>query len=227
MTARCLLAVLLAGCYPVTGLQGPRTTPAGRLHGAVAFAVSPTGNPNPTPDVSLRYGLSDRVDVGMRMRMAAFEAGPKIQLVRDDVEVSFAPVLLVASDQDGLFDETTTIEDNVKVVAERTSVYVGSSMDRDFAAFVAPTLDVGERRYNDPEGDLRFRDLLLAPGVLTGILFGTSSSVRALLEVGLLVPVGGRDTVTNGVSNDRYQTRLGPGDTRIEIGLGLMFGSYE
>ena len=113
--------------------------------------VSPTGNPNPTPDVALRFGLADRVDLGLRLRMKAVEIGPKIQLVRDAVEVSIAPAFLAAADEDHTFDETTTPDDNVSVIASRTSVYVGTNAAEPVSAFIAPTLDVGQRRFRDAE----------------------------------------------------------------------------
>jgi hypothetical protein len=225
--ASCLAVAVLAGCYPVTRVQGPRTTPTGKLNAAIALGVRPTGEPDPTPDIALRVGLADRVDLGVRLRLKAVEIGPKIQLVRDAVEVSIAPAFLAAADEDHTFDETTTTEDNVNVIASRTSVYVGTNAGKPVSAFIAPTLDVGERTFRGAEAG-EYRTLLLAPGVLSGVMFALNPSVRVLLELGLLFPAGGVDKVTP-YANDEYiyQTKLGPGDTRIELGVALMLGSYD
>jgi hypothetical protein len=225
--AACLICALVAGCYPVTRMQGPRTTPAGSVHGAVGLAVSARDEPAATPDVALRYGLTDRIDVGVRARVAAVEVGPKFQLVRDDVEVSIAPAFVAALDRDEFVEEGAP--GNSKILAGRTTVYVGSSMDQDVAYFVAPTIDIGKRTYvEDAERDPQHVDLLLVPGVLGGVLFSTHSSVRILLELGLLFPVGGRAKVTPWTNDDyKFQTSLGPGDTRLEVGMALLFGSND
>lgn len=220
-----MLALLLAGCYPVTRVQIPRTTPAGKLHGALGLAISSTGPVRPSPDLALRFGLSDRIDLGMRLRVSAFEIGPKIQLVRDSVEVSVAPAFLVAQDRDSLYDEQATPDDNTDVTAGRVSVYVGSNMDQAFSGFVAPTLDIGRRTYEDEVSKHHTR--LLAPGVLAGMLVPASSSTRVLVEVGLLFPAGGAGIVTVDGASYPYQTLLGPGDRRVELNVALLFGSFD
>jgi hypothetical protein len=220
-----MLVVLLAGCYPVTRVQIPRTTPAGKLHGALGLAVSPNDNMRPSPDFALRYGLTDRIDLGLRLRASAIEIGPKIQLVRDTVEVSIAPAFLAADDRDSLYDETPMPDDNTSVMASRVSVYVGSNMDQKFSGFIAPTLDVGQRTYEDEVSTHRTR--LLAAGVLGGMLVAPSSSLHVLFELGVLFPAGGDSIVTVDGAPYPYQTLLGPGDRRVELSVALLFGSFE
>ena len=65
------------------------------------------------------------------------------------------------------------------------------------------------------------------PGVLSGLMFELDPSVRVLLELGLLFPAGGVNKVTPYMNDSIYQTKLGPGDTRIELGVALMFGSFD
>jgi hypothetical protein len=210
----------LASCYPTTRMQTPRTTPKGKVHGALGFAVgsAEASTVGFTPDVALRIGIHERADLGVRVRSFAVEASAKVQLLRDDVELSIAPALLYAADDDLQFEESDSVGDRTDVRAGRASVYVGSDADAPFSFFVAPSVDIGERVYDTASEQAQA--LLLAPGALAGVVFAPNPSTRLLLELGWLVPVGGVGKVA------LEQTRLGPGDPRFEVNLALLFGSY-
>jgi hypothetical protein len=209
-----LALVLLAGCYPVTRLQTPRTTPAGKVNGALAGALSGraderNGDISATLDAALSVGITDRVDVRLRLRPVGLELGPKIQLARSALEVSVAPALIVAEDSKDLPDTDAPFA-SVSVLASRTSLYVGSNLDHSFAFFLAPTLDLGRRSFVGGS-----HALLFAPGALGGAVLSPHPNVHFLLELGALFPAAGQ------------QGRLGPGDQRFEISAGLLFGSFS
>ena len=223
--ASLLVIGLLSSCaIPITRMQVPRTVPPGRAQGAVGLALSQPADPTLTTDLAFRVGVLDRVDFGMRFRPQAFELGPKIELVRDAVEVSIAPAVLAGKEEpDPVFTEYQTASNTVSILAARASVYVGSNVDHRFAVFVAPTVDAGRRTFSADEKP--HTAALLAPGVLSGMLFSPQQSVHLLLELGLLFPTGGAGQVGDGAFKE--QLLFGPGDTRMEITVALVFGSFE
>jgi hypothetical protein len=224
LRASWIACALLTGCYSVTGLQVPRTTPAGKLNVGAALGATPGVkpiDPKPTLDLALRVGLSDRVDIGLRVRAGEIDIGPKLQLVRSDVEVSVASSVLAADDEYSFASGHEVHGDVAKVPGTRTSVYVGSNLDNTVSVFGAVGLDVGAREF-EQEG---YHDLLLAPRVLGGVVLSPNHEVHVLIELGLLVPAGGTRTITEG--GQVYQTQLGPGDTRIEISVAFLGTPYD
>jgi hypothetical protein len=228
VTVGAFVAFLCAGCYPVAELQTPRTTPAHRFMIAAAIATprDPSNAIVPTFDLSVRYGLSDRIDIGVRLRPAAFELGAKVQLLRDWVEVSFAPSFLVAQDAAWHINNNDDIidpNDNVRVVAGRLSLYVGSSEDARVSVFGAPTVDLGTRwyQYNGATN----RELLVAPGVLAGIVVAPRPRLpRFMISGGVLFGVGGHNATLGGIDHlTSTQTELGPGDKRFELNFAVMY----
>lgn len=129
----------------------------------------------------------------------------------------------------GLSDSTQYADRNVNVMAgraSRASLYVGSDADAPVAFWVAPTIDVGRRWFHDVNG--QFAEPLAAPGVLCGLSFAWSRSVRQQFEVGLLVPAAGAGRVADGTGDQlSTQTRLGPGDVRFELNMAFLFGAHE
>jgi hypothetical protein len=218
----------LVGCYPVTRMQVPRTTPRGKVLGAISMAAPLLREPlgpdaehanYPQLEGALRMGLTHRIDVGLRLRATAVEIGPKFQIVRDVVEVSIAPAFLYARDEDALIDEE--FASDTRVVAARVSVYVGSSLDYPVAFFVAPTVDAGTRT----DGVAGTQPLVL-PGTMIGAVFSPAPTVHLLLEVGMLFPVAGPRWAVTG-TQWAEPLRLGPGDNRVELGIGLLFGRFD
>jgi hypothetical protein len=226
---------LLGGCMvPVTGIQVPRTTPKGTQITAGGLGVSVSGpSPNDLPLIAegaMRYGVSERVDLGLRFRASVLEGGAKVQLVRDAVEVSVAPSLIVGAEGlvNAAFDENTLPDANVQVLAARLRVYVGTNVDHPFAVFVAPSFDAGVRIFEAGDYPSRaYANALLAPGAAVGLVFSPQKTVHLLLEAGVLFPVGGPGTFTDGPNGPTSQLRLGPGDNRLEISAGLIFGSFN
>src|SRR5687768_526581 len=130
-TRALLVMMVAAGCYPTTRMQTPRTTPPGRIHGAFGSAAARERRVGVSyaPDVALRIGVHERADLSLRLRPLEAEVGAKVQLLRDDVEFSIAPAVVIARDMDIEFDEATTAGDNVSVLAGRASLYAGSDAD--------------------------------------------------------------------------------------------------
>ena len=243
-------SLLLCACaVPITRLQMPRTIPPGRTQTTVGISIQQpvskrmgveglgTSHPmqyvpqfilnelTPALDVSVRQGLAERVDLGVRVRPWAVEAGPKIQLVRDEIEVSIAPAVLAAREAVLDSDIEPSPDNNVGVLALRTSIYLGSSVDHVFAVFLAPSLDAGERTF-DTDSQHSHTDALVVPSVLGGIVFSPPQQiVRFLLEAGVSCPVGGSANFTGSYTS--YPLRLGPGDNRFEITAALVFGSPD
>jgi hypothetical protein len=192
--------------------------------GAIATPRDTSNAIVPVFDLSGRYGLTDRIDVGVRFRPAAFEFGAKVQLLRDALELSFAPSFLVAQDAKWHInnDDIINPNDSVNVVAGRFSLYVGSSEDAHLSVFAAPTVDLGARwfQYNGTH-----RELLIAPGVLAGIVFalGRPHLPRFMISGGVLFGVGGHNAASGGPDPfTSRQTELGPGDKRFEFNFAVL-----
>jgi hypothetical protein len=233
-TSRCVrvtvgasIVLLYAGCYPITELQTPRTTPVHRIMvaGAIATPRDPSNSLVPAFDLSVRYGLTDRIDIGARVRPAAFEFGAKVQLLRDELELSFAPSFLAAIDTAWHIndDDIITANDNVSVVAGRLSLYVGSSEDARVSVFGAPTVDLGTRRFQHASGNSR--ELLIAPGFLAGIVFALGPHLpRFMISGGVLFGVGGHNVASGNLEDQiNSQTVLGPGDKRFEFNFAVLY----
>lgn len=207
-------------------MQTPRTTPAGRVHGALGFAVSeaPTKQtPAFAPDMWLGLGVHDRVELSLRFRPVAIEFGGKVQLVRDVVEVSLAPAV-IAADEDALFEEAPDASTDVSVLAGRVTLYVGSDVDEPVSAWIAPTLDAGVREHPSSEHPGSIRQPFVAPGLLAGVVFAPGHSTRLFIEGGVLMPRAGD---IYALERESAPARLGPGDMRLELNIGLHFGSYD
>jgi hypothetical protein len=99
------LALLLAGCASPVRLDGPRTLPPGQR----STYLAPSAYLNGSNDMSFnldalfRLGVSDRVDVGLRLDSIGAQADAKVMLVRGSdprlgIYLSVSPSLGVGLD---------------------------------------------------------------------------------------------------------------------------------
>ena len=197
--------VLAGGCAP-TLTQTARTNGAGRLQVAVEPGVSVTGEQDarvttPSVDVSARYGVTDRVDVGVRFGPYMGEVQTKVMLtdpaVREGVAMAVAPSLtLLGGNALGLgsfFGRLTVpLVVDVPVGAHR---FVGGAR---LSQVVAPG-DAGGAN----------RGWQLSAGVSAGFALSLGSFVQLLPEVGLDVPVLGVATVLPGPRAPQLGFRVG------------------
>ena len=88
-------ALVLSGCYSASLLTSPEPTPRGALRFAPAVVARP-GNRNlgmnsdelsPGVEVSARYGLHDRFDLGMKVGLFHFDVNSLVLLARGDLWV--------------------------------------------------------------------------------------------------------------------------------------------
>jgi hypothetical protein len=226
----------LAGCYPITELQSPSTLPVGQVQTTIAQGLS-LGEPHHYPpetlfnqnlpiDLAVHVGVEKNLELGFRIRPLAAEVQAKYQLLRDGPELSACVAALVAGDFDNPpgYDDNPGPVSSAVAVAGRFTVYVGTDARASQSLWIAPTLTVGARSFPiDSNGSNRSSTLLLAPGVLTGILLGRANHNHVVLEVGVMIPVGGVGKYPVSMTESQ-QTRLGPGDTRVEFALGYAFG---
>jgi hypothetical protein len=197
--------VLAVGCAP-TLTQTARTNGAGRLQVAVEPGVSVTGFEDarvttPSVDLSARYGVTDAVDVGLRVGPYLGELQTKVMLTdpsaRDGVAVAVAPTLtLLAGNALGLgsfFGRLTVpLVVDVPVGSHR---FVGGAR---LSQVVAPG-DAGGAN----------QGWQLSAGVSGGFAFSLGSLVQLLPEVGIDVPVLGVATALPGPRAPQLGFRVG------------------
>jgi hypothetical protein len=100
---------VLAGCYSTSIAQTPSTVAPGKVRGGVGMSVngSTTGSAGLSPELSMRVGVLDRVDLGLKTNLQSFEGQVKGQIVRGDFDLSLAVSAALSRDQDAsLFDES-------------------------------------------------------------------------------------------------------------------------
>lgn len=140
-----LAVVFAVGCYPVTRMNVPTALQPGQAQFAIAGAVQANGidgvNIGVTPDIAARVGVASDLELGLRVRSAAIEAGAKYQLAHGAAEVSIAPSLIASEDVDvdGYFDEWHDPDFGGLVVALRNTLYVGTNSSQQISAWVAPS----------------------------------------------------------------------------------------
>lgn len=238
--ARHLLAVIIGlaavGCYPVTQLQGPRTVAPGELQGAVAAGAQWLGQRERFTalplDVALRYGVTDRIDVSFRTRPSVtsledstLELGGKFQLLREkELEFAIASSFVSAGiDRHGFDDEDTSPDEEASFTFGRLALIAGTNADDVGSLWIAPTIDLGERRY-PVDGTTRYQPLV-AVGSCAGVALRLGADVQLLVQGGFAVGVAGEAVAVQ--RGQSYDTALGPGDFIGEASLGLLIGGFR
>jgi hypothetical protein len=211
-----MLSLCALGCYPVTRFTTPTVLEPGMVQAAAAVATN--GATGAAPDIAVRGGVAENIEIGVRVRPVALEVGGKFQLVRGALEVSVAPGVLVARDADidHLFDEWQSPEYTVTVMAARGTVFLGTDSSHVVSAWLAPSMDGGTQHVRDDSTS--FAALGMSMGAAVG---AASARTRLLIEVAGLWPFGG-PRYAEGPDGDPVPTRLGPHDRRVEASVGLL-----
>ena len=210
-----VLAVALAcgGCPSFSTLQTPRTVPEGELRFAAlaggAGALSDEEGPGPRSaqfELSVRYGLSDRIDVGVKLYSLGIEAGVKWLMLRGPIDIAIAPAISYAS-----FDDQMGTSFNA-FYAHLPLMFGWNISDRVTLSF-GPKLMFG---YQFRSGAVVRDDLLLIDGMLAGIY--VSVPIRIGPAFWIAPEVNAYTNVTNGAVGDI---------TIYQGGLAFMFGGAE
>jgi len=210
-----VLAVALAcgGCPSFSTLQTPRTVPEGELRFAAlaggAGALSDDEGPGPRSaqfELSARYGLSDNVDVGVKLYSLGIEAGVKWLMLRGPIDIAIAPAISYAS-----FDDQMGTSFNA-FYAHLPLMFGWNISDRVTLSF-GPKLMFG---YQFRSGDVVRDDLLLIDGILVGLY------VSVPIRIGPAFWIAPEINAYTNVSNAPV------GDITIyQGGLAFMFGGAE
>ncbi len=174
------LAPLLGGCYSFTTLGRARTVP--KKHAEVLVATGFTGtatlegdsNIRPSFEIGARYGVSDALDVGVRVGDYGASLAGRVQLVRSPSENSGVDVLLAP----GL---AYTLEDKL---ALELPCLVGFNLKGGHQIVLAPRL-VWQMRFG--VGDLDRPAQFLFAGASVGFAARLSKHVSLIPELGMLV----------------------------------------
>lgn len=207
------LAMACGGCPSFSTLQTPRTVPDGELRFAAlaggAGALSDAAGPGPRAaqfELSARYGLGDRVDVGVKLYALGVEAGVKWLILRGPLDIAVAPALSYAS-----FDDQMGTSFNA-FYAHLPLLLGWNISDRVTLSF-GPKLMFG---YQFRSGDVVRDDLLLIEGLLVGMY--VSVPIRIGRAFWIAPELNAYANVTNGRVGDV---------TIYQGGIGFMFGGAE
>lgn len=103
-----IVSLTLTGCPSLSTMQTPRTVPQGQVRFGLGFEAvgiktaartdSSTGTTIPSESVTfpqfeltLRYGVTDNLDIGGKLYLIGAEAGLKYQFLRGPLDVAVAP----------------------------------------------------------------------------------------------------------------------------------------
>jgi len=102
-----IVSLALTGCPSLSTMQTPRTVPQGQVRFGLGFEAvgiktaartDSAGNTTPSESVTfpqfeltLRYGVTDNLDIGGKLYLIGAEAGFKYQFLRGPLDVAVAP----------------------------------------------------------------------------------------------------------------------------------------
>jgi hypothetical protein len=210
-----VLAVALAcgGCPSFSTLQTPRTVPEGELRIAALAggegAPSDEAHPGPSEaqfELSARYGLSDRVDVGVKLYALGVEVGMKWLILRGGLDLAIAPAVSYAS-----FDDRAGTSFNAFYA--HLPILLGWNISDRVTLSFGPKLMFG---YQFRSGDVVREDLLLIEGLLAGLY--VSVPIRIGRAFWIAPEVNAYANLTNGAVASI---------TIYQGGIAFMFGGAE
>lgn len=208
------LALACAGCPSFSTLQTPRTVPDGELRLAAiagaAGALSDEAHPGPSAaqfELSARYGLSDRVDIGAKLYALGVEAGIKWLMLRGPLDLAIAPALSFAS-----FNDPTS-GTSFNAFYAHLPLLIGWNVSERVTLSFGPKLLFG---YQFRSGDVVRDDLLLLEGMLVGLY--VSVPIRIARAFWIAPELNAYVNVTNGAVGSV---------TIYHGGLAFMFGGPE
>jgi hypothetical protein len=210
----CLAVSALAGCYSTSIAQTPSTVPPGKARFGVGLEVdgaAVSNNGGLSPELSLRVGVLDRLDVGVKTTLQSVEAQVKAQLLRGDFDLSLA-----------LSGATSRDEDDDKLIEESAPNYEWMRSTRLMLIAgqrIADSTDLvlmgdGQFGLRSATYDGRFETHFAGVGGGVGVLFK-----------GVFLP---EVVVTHFIAGEHPMfDALQAGDTRIQFTVTALLGGEE
>lgn len=141
-----LLALGAAGCPSLNTYTTPRTIPAGTIQHTVALEAIGAGSSRgsvvlPTlPTYQLRYGISDRLDVGARINnLTSIGADLKINMLRGMLDLSVDPSFqLIYLSVESTSSSGSTSSSSLGLAFLHLPLLVGLNLSRSFTLLATP-----------------------------------------------------------------------------------------
>jgi hypothetical protein len=178
----------------------------------------------PPPDVSVRLGLAEGWDMGVRGRLCcALEGSVKHELLRGSTDIAVDLALMTGYDGDFEFDaQMDRASRETNFTTSRLSVLIGWIVD-DTTYWVAPGLHAGWRygEYSSLGPTKTSYSLpLVGPSLNAGVKVPLGSVTSFFVETGFLMPVAGEEVAPFGGA-----VRMGPRDIHVESVIGFSFNA--
>jgi hypothetical protein len=215
-----VLGLLATGCVSVSHVQTADTLGQGNFQfalepGAAGVAVLSDQEPSVFPhvDLALRYGVLDRLDLGVRFGMSLVELQSKVLLTSPedpDTAISVAPSFM------SMLIQLNQGEDDFRYTNVALPVLVG------FKTAGGSELVLGPRvtftRFSSQT--VVSNGNIFSAGGSVGYAFRVAEGFRVMPEVGILVPLVGVEDTGTSDSN----VRAGFNGGFVQFKLGLLFG---
>jgi len=219
-----LVFVLLGGCYPVGELQTARVVKPQHARWAIGVRGD-TGSA--APDLGVRFGIAPRVDVGVRVTVAAAEAGAKLAVVDEQaVAISIAPAVMLARDLD-LYrvwdDEKDQNAVDATALVFRVPLFIGVRVTETVEPWIAPALHIVDYRGSGSG---------FGPGSTVwafGGSFGLDLIAGAVIiqpQLSIYIPVAGPE-LDLPLMDGGDKLRLSMGDRRFAFSFNFYFGKGD
>lgn len=210
---------LLVGCASVGNVQRADTVGKGNFQAGIEPGVQAIGTgaslaPYPHLDGSVRYGVTESVDLGLRAGWSFLEAQAKFLLTKPGdpkLAVSLAPTfggLALADRTSGFGLLHFAVPALIGIKFGPHELVLGPRL-QGYYVFAGNTAG-------------RVGGLVLAPGATVGIALGLGDRVTILPELGVAVPVLGSVS-----SLGTAQTSAGVGGLIGQVKLGILFGKQR
>ncbi|MBN1204133.1 MAG: hypothetical protein JXB05_04320 [Myxococcaceae bacterium] len=215
-----VMSLLATGCASISHVQTADTLGQGNFQFAlepgamgVASLADQDAKPIPHVDLAMRYGVTDRLDLGVRVGSSMVELQGKVLLTAPDdpdMAVSLAPsVMSMLLRLAGLDDLTYT---NLAL-----PVLVGFKMDGGSELVLGPRVTLTRFTTSAEDGSAN----IISAGGSLGYALRVAEGLRVMPEVGILFPlVGVADTSSTGST-----VSAGFNGGFVQFKLGLLFGA--
>lgn len=220
-----VMGLLATGCVSISHVQTADTLGKGRfqfamepgLAGAAVFAGDNSGVvPYPHVDLAMRYGVTDRVDLGVRFGSSLVELQSKFLLTspeNPDKAISVAPSVMtvfLGSDEEDA--------DNSRYTNLALPVLIGFKTDGGSELVVGPRAIL--TRVSSQTDGVSSSANLISIGGSVGYALRVANGFRVMPEVGVSYPVVGS-------VNDGSDSKAIAGFTggMVQFKLGLLFGA--
>lgn len=219
--AALLLGVAGTGCVSVSHVQTADTLGAGKFQFAIepglagAAVISDDTNAGvyyPHVDLAARYGITDRVDLGVRFGSSLVELQSKFLLSdpnNPDMAMSLAPSVM------GVFVGSGEDLDSVSYMNLSVPFLVGFKTSGGSEFVLGPRV-TGTRLTVGNEGAIN----ILSAGASVGYALRVTEGFRLMPEVGVSIPLVGDVS-----SNNDSEVVSGFGGGFVQVKLGFLFGA--